>query len=89
VLSPSNDPFRCDTRDGHAEGKWFAEQMGADGAIHLRGLHYRIVVRAIVRKPDGAIYRNTDEDWIWLQQSAANNARWLGYVDFARIIDEA
>jgi hypothetical protein len=88
VLSPANDPFRCDTRDGHAEGKWFAEQMGADGAIHLRGLHYRIVVRADVRKPDGAIYRNTDEDWVWLQQSAANNARWLGYVDFARIIDE-
>jgi DNA topoisomerase VI subunit B len=88
VLSPANDPFRCDTRDGHAEGKWFAEQMGAVAAIHLRGLHYRIVVRADVRKPDGAIFQNTDEDWVWLQQSAANNARWLGYVDFARIVDE-
>jgi len=87
VLSPANDPFRCDTRDGHTEGQWFAEQMPADGSIHLRGLHYRIVVRANIRKPDGAIYQNTDEDSVWLQQSA-NNARWLGYVDFARIIDE-
>jgi hypothetical protein len=32
VLSPANDPFRCDTRDGHAEGKWFADQMG----VHRR-----------------------------------------------------
>src|SRR5262249_13394686 len=28
VLSTAHDPFRRDTRDGHIEGQWFAEQIG-------------------------------------------------------------
>jgi hypothetical protein len=36
--------------------------------IHPRGLHYACV-RAGVRKPDGAIYRNTDEDYHWLKHA--------------------
>jgi len=33
-------------------------------------------------------YRNTDEDWHWLQERAAKAGRWLGYVSFAAIVDQ-
>jgi hypothetical protein len=35
-----------------------------------------------VRKPNGDIYRNTDEDWQWLSTVAGKAARWLGYIPF-------
>jgi hypothetical protein len=41
-----------------------------------------------VVKPDGKPYRNTDEDWIWLQEHPSKAARWLGYVPFEQIADE-
>lgn len=40
-----------------------------------------------MRKPSGAIYRNTESDWIWLAH-ALKSARWLGYVPFERITDQ-
>ena len=36
-------------------------------------------------KPDGEIYRNTDDDWMWLSEIAGKAARWLGYIPFERI----
>jgi hypothetical protein len=91
VLARQNDPFMRDTPAGHRDGHWFAEQMGRfapRGAVHLRGLHYCLVAAADVLKPDGLPYRNTDEDWRWLQEHPAKCGRWLGYVPFARIVDE-
>jgi len=44
-------------------------------------------VRGNVRKPNGEIYRNTDEDWEWLSTVAGKAARWLGYIPFERILD--
>ena len=38
-------------------------------------------------KPDGEVYRNTDDDWMWLSEIAGKAARWLGYIPFERIID--
>ena len=71
VLSPQNDPYRVDTPAGHRDAKWFVAKLnqaiGHHGTIHLRGLHYAIVARGDVKKPHGKPYRNTDEDWTWLQ----------------------
>jgi hypothetical protein len=86
VLSPEIDPYRLDVFDKHEDGRWFAEQLGSR-IIHLRGLHYLIVIRGNVVKPNGDVYRNTDEDWAWLQEKAAKAARWLKYVPFEQITD--
>jgi hypothetical protein len=94
VLAVQNDPYRTDTPAGHRDGSWLAIQLdhalrtSGRQRIHLRGLHYSIVARGNVRKPSGDIYRNTDADWTWLQQSPAKAARWLGYVPFEKITDE-
>jgi len=97
VLSKEVDPYRFDRSVGHALGRWFADQVarfvGPDATVHLRGLHYRLVVSGDVVKPaegkgGGKLYLNTDDDWYWLQVHAANAARWLEYVPFAAIRDE-
>jgi hypothetical protein len=91
VLSSGVDPYRLDTPANHRDGAWVAEQLdraiGALRRIHWRGLHYAIVVKGDIVKPDGEIYRNTDDDWHWLSDNAGKAARWLGYVAFERIID--
>jgi hypothetical protein len=105
VLAANNDPYRYDHENGHLEAQWFADQVARflkpGEAIHLRGLHYRLVSVGDVLKPliqlgkdrkpakgPGKPYVNTSDDWVWLQQRAANAARWLGYVPFDRIKDE-
>ena len=84
-------PDRLDTPAGHRDGAWVAEQLDreilANRTIHWRGLHYVVVSLGNVRKPNGEIYRNIDDDWQWLQETAGKAARWLGYVDFERIKD--
>jgi hypothetical protein len=91
VLSTQVDPYRLDTPAGHRDGAWLAEQLdravGAKRRIHWRGLHYAIVAAGNIRKPNGEVYRNDDADWTWLANSAGKAARWLGYVDFERIVD--
>jgi hypothetical protein len=91
VLSKGADPFRLDTPANHVLGKWIAEQINRafrpHQRVHIRGLHYAVLTReGGVRKPDGAIYRNTAEDADWLDQ-AMKAARWLAYVPFERISD--
>ena len=89
VLAVQNDPFRIDTSAAHRDGAWLANAITALGLssreIHLRGLHYALIG---VEKPNGSPYRNTDEDWRWLQEKAADAARWLGYIDFEQITDQ-
>jgi hypothetical protein len=91
VLSAQVDPYRLDTPSGHRDGKWAAKQLarafGAKRRTHWRGLHYAIVAQGKIRKPDGEIYRNTDDDWHWLSDVAGKAARWLGYIPFDRITD--
>jgi hypothetical protein len=91
VLSAQVDPYRLDTRAGHRDGAWLADQLnhaiGSTRRIHWRGLHYAIVAAGNIRKPNGDIYRNDDADWTWLANVAGKAARWLGYVGFERIID--
>jgi hypothetical protein len=98
VLQEESDPYRFDRPAAHVAGQWFAAQIArfARGQrVHLRGLHYRLVVAGDVCKPSkkgggkrGDIYRNTDPDWEWLQWEASAAARWLGYVPFDSIRDE-
>jgi hypothetical protein len=90
VLAPQNDPFRIDTQTARIDGEWLAmhlDRLVPARTIHLRGLHYVLVTDAPA-KPNGETYRNTDKDWVWLQEKAADAARWLGYIDFARIVDQ-
>jgi len=90
VLDVGNDPFRVDTPAGHRDGQWLAtivDQLVRTETVHLRGLHY-ILVTAEVVKPNGEVYRNTDPDWTWLQDKAADAARWLRYIPFDRIVDQ-
>jgi len=91
VLSIQIDPYRLDTPSGHDAGRWAAAQLakgfGKTRCTHWRGLHYSIVARGNVRKPDGSIFRNTEEDWLWLSAVAGKAARWLGYIPFERITD--
>lgn len=92
VLSPQNDPYRLDTTEGHELGLWFADQLARfvqpHRRVHLRGLFYLIVVAGDVEKPDGQVFTNTHDNWVWLQARAAKAARWLRYVGFDRISDE-
>jgi hypothetical protein len=91
VLSAQVDPYRLDTQSGHRDGKWLAKQLdraiGRKRRIHWRGLHYAIVAQGNIRKPGGGVYVNSNDDWEWLSGTAGKAARWLGYVDFDRIID--
>jgi hypothetical protein len=91
VLAVQNDPFRIDTTAAHRDGAWLAMHVDrlvpAHKKIHLRGLHYVLVTDEPV-KPNGDTYRNNATDWKWLQEKAADAARWLKYIPFDRIIDK-
>jgi len=91
VLSTAVDPYRLDTDAGHRDGSWIAEQLNrllAPGRkIHWRGLHYLLVSTTGLTKPNGETYKNDDDDWTWLADTAGKAARWLGYIPFERITD--
>jgi len=87
------DPYRLDTDANHRNATWIAELLdrfyGPTKQTHWRGLHYSIIMsKKKVTKPDGKVFANTEEDWIWLSEKAGKAARWLGYVSFDRIIDK-
>lgn len=91
VMSAVTDPYRMDTPAKHTVASWVARAWNDSGAkptLHCRGLHYVLVsIEPAPLKPDGEPYRNTDDDWTWLQQ-ATGYARWLGYIPFDAIVDE-
>jgi hypothetical protein len=92
VLSAQVDPYRLDTSSGHRDGEWAAKQLNralkrGKKDIHWRGLHYVIVAQGNIRKPDGEIYVNSNENWEWLSTVAGKAARWLGYIPFEKITD--
>jgi len=92
VMNRRTDPYRLDTPAGHRNGQWLRAEidrlLGSTAIIHLRGLHYVFVTREVRRPDNGRVYRNTEADFDWLTEYAAKQARWLGYVDFERIVDE-
>jgi hypothetical protein len=90
VLDIKSDPYRIDRPAYRLDAEWVALQIKTalqpHQRIHIRGLHYAIVVQGNVRKPDGTIYRNTEDDWVWLLDAVAY-ARWLKHIEFDRITD--
>lgn len=61
--------------------------LGDGQTIHLRGAHYAIAARGDVRRPDGYLYVNDADCWGFVDGTASNCARWLGYVGFDQIAD--
>lgn len=87
VLSPARDPYRLDTPAHHELGRWLAdvyERMCGQSRLHLRGVHYRLVGQ--VTKPDGYLYINDDDHWIFLCK-CVKAARFLGYLPWDALRD--
>ncbi len=89
VMSGATDPYRIDTEANHRDAKWLAEAWAQCKltSIHNRGLHYALVSLSGLIKPNGERYKNTDDDWVFLQR-VSGYARWLGHLDFDSITDE-
>jgi len=89
VMSGQTDPYRIDTEANHRDAKWLAQAWAQCKltSIHNRGLHYALVSLPGLIKPNGERYKNTDDDWIFLQR-VSGYARWLGHLDFDAITDE-
>jgi hypothetical protein len=93
ALSEDNDPFYSGRPAHVKDGEWFAALWQRFGlsrgtGIHLRAIHYKLVVTADVSKPNGTPYVNTEKCWKYLQ-AAAKCARYLGLVDANDIVDQA
>ena len=90
VMSDDADPYRMDTPAKHRDAQWFAAQVerfiAPDRRIHVRGVFYACVSAGDVVKPDGEPFENNEEDEMFLGR-VAKYARWLGYVDFERLVD--
>jgi hypothetical protein len=54
--------------------------------VHIRGLHYALFAKGDVRKPNGEVYSNSHDDYVWLGMTV-KSARWLGVLSFERISD--
>lgn len=91
VLSARRDPYRLDTPAMHCAGQWLAGEMQrlhVRTPVHLRGMFYVLVAAGDIRRPNGDAFINIDDNWVWLQETAAKAGRWLGYVPWHAIKDE-
>ena len=88
VLTANNDPFHSGTPAEKESAEWFVEWwrwLGFDQSrVHLRRMHYALVSRDDVERPDKGEgqrpYRNLEQDWQWLN-AAARHARYQGLID--------
>lgn len=90
VMTIVSDPYRMDTVGGHRWGMWFRDMVNRfvpdpSKQVHIRGMHYRLIGQGI-KTPDGKEYENNYDCWL-LMDKASDYGRWLGYVDFDRIVD--
>jgi hypothetical protein len=56
ALSPSHDPFYVGSKGDLARAQWIAKiyrRMGEPKECHIRRVHYWMVARANIKKPDG------------------------------------
>jgi hypothetical protein len=86
VLGQNTDPFYAGRGDQQAQAEWFAEVFGDSTGVHLRRIHYRLVSRGDVMRPDGRLYENNRDSWGYLNE-ASRRARYLGRVDPEDIVD--
>jgi hypothetical protein len=85
----ANDPFYV-RPTWKRDGEWFASiwnDIGAAKGVHLRRIHYAVVSQADpVKKPNGEVYQNTQNDWNFLV-TASLAARYLGLVPVEDLAD--
>lgn len=89
ALSPKNDPFYVGSKGDIEKAKWIADiyrRMGSPAECHIRRMHYWAVVKAKIKKPDGTLYENTEEDWGYILV-ASKYARYLGLIPMEKIVD--
>lgn len=90
ALSPGNDPFYVHLPRRQEAAEWFANlwhdfefKIGS----HLRRLHYTIISQEPpILKPNGAPYRNTENDWQDLLR-ASLAARYLRLIPDGALAD--
>lgn len=89
ALAPQNDPFYIGTETQKQQAEWVAEiyaELGSPSQVHIRRIHYFLVSREDIQKPNGEPYENTQNDWNYLTQ-AAKYARYLGLVPIDNFVD--
>jgi len=92
AMSHVNDPCYFWSPKDIKLAEWFrdnvfnryAETRG--GSVYIRGLHYWYSGLEDAVKPDGTPYEHDRKSWILLKK-ASKAARYLGYVDAARVKD--
>jgi hypothetical protein len=99
AMARKNDPFYVGQSWQLAPAGWFAalyERLGLESSrVHIRYIHYVASgeephpitgEKLQERLPDGTLYENTEENWVFIQE-ASKFARNLGWVDPRRIVD--
>ncbi|MGA7077020.1 MAG: hypothetical protein WBZ42_10860 [Halobacteriota archaeon] len=98
ALSKQGDPFYVGQKAHIQHAEWFREKFNAFVAHmeahnerstpHLRAIHYWLVTQpTIILRDDGRLYENDTASWHYLG-AASRAARYLGYVDAERFIDQ-
>lgn len=90
VLAQQNDPFNSGTKGDIDKARWFTEiyeRFGFKGKVHLRRIHYRIVSEVGTKKHNGQEYFNTENDWLYLNETS-RHARYLGMVSPEAFVDK-
>ena len=94
TIMGGRDPYRIGEKAvNHITGRWvrttYDQLLSTTAPVpHIRGFHYKILLRGGVKKPDGQIYGHSSDDAAWLQNDAAKCARWLDYLPFEGIRDQ-
>ena len=89
VLAPQNDPFYVGTKGRKQQAEWVAEiyeELGNPLQVHIRRIHYFLVSRQDILKPNGEPYENTENDWEYLSKGT-KYARYLGLVPIDNFVD--
>lgn len=90
VLAPQNDPFYTGSKAQIRDAEWIAglyfDVLGAPRDVHIRRIHYSLVSRGDILKPNGAVYENTQRDWNYLE-NACKYARYLDLIPADDFVD--
>ncbi len=91
VLARQNDPFFTGSDTNKAMAEWFVDvvynQYGGTNGLHLRKVHYRLVTLANIKKHNGEVYENTENDWGYIC-NAGKYARHLGLINPGALLDQ-
>jgi len=89
ALAPRNDPFYTGSEAQRRDAEWIGEiyqTLDLTGKVHIRRIHYILVSRDDISKPDGKPYENTERDWGMLTD-ACKFARYLGLIPIQDFVD--